>query len=57
MVKRRNSPYKSHDRSLATRVPIDCAPQMAPPMRRQPKARNKDPGQWSPSNPKGGFVI
>jgi hypothetical protein len=31
MVKRRNSPYATHDRSLPTRVPIDCTPKPAGP--------------------------
>ena len=31
MVKRRNSPYASHDRTARTRVPIDCTPCMVPP--------------------------
>jgi hypothetical protein len=32
MVKRRNSPYKSHDRGANTRVLMDCTPHAAPPM-------------------------
>jgi hypothetical protein len=55
MVKRRNSPYASHDPAAPTRVPIDCTPQTLPAMPKseaKPNARTKK--AWSPRNPNGG---
>jgi len=58
MVKRRNSPYASHDPDAPTRVPIDCTPQTVPAMpvsAAKPNARAKK--AWSPTNPVGSFLI
>jgi hypothetical protein len=53
MVKRRNSRYKAFAWGAPRRVPIDCTPQPADPM--QGRTRKRE--MWSPSNPKGAFVI
>jgi hypothetical protein len=60
MVKRRNSPYASHDPRAPTRVPIDCTPQTLPAMptpAAKPNAKAKAKKPWSPKNPKEAFVI
>jgi hypothetical protein len=60
MVKRRNSPYASHDSSAATRIPIDCTPQTLPAMAASaatPKLKVKAKKPWSPGCPGGSFVI
>jgi hypothetical protein len=58
MVKRRNSPYATHDRSARTRVPIDCTPSAIDPPARRPALRRAKPGTvWSLENPSGRFII
>jgi len=58
MVKRRNSPYASHDRSLPTRVPIDRTPTMVGPMlMTNVKRKAVNDEHWSPGNPDGRFFI
>jgi hypothetical protein len=50
MVKRRNSPYASHNRNLPIRVPIDCTPVTVGPMprrRRERQRRTVDDFGWS----------
>jgi hypothetical protein len=39
MVKRRNSPYASHDRSARIRVDMNCEPKMLDPPRLHPRQR------------------
>ncbi len=53
MVKRRNSPYASHDRNAKTRVPIDCTPQMAPiaAHRGSSQGHRKEASQTSSGSP------
>ncbi len=49
MVKRRNSPYASHNRNLPIRVPIDCTPTIlaaAPPRVRATRAKAVDDFGW-----------
>ena len=60
MVKRRNSPYASHDRTAKTNVPIYCTPCMVPAADAAVKARQHKPkpaGLWSEKNPLGGFIL
>jgi len=57
MVKRRNSPYKPFQWGAPRRVPIDCTPQLAPPMLVAPPGRTRLRRAWSKSNPGGEFVI
>ena len=57
MVKRRNSPYASHDRNARTQVPIDCTPAMLGPMPRRTTAQRAPPRFWSPDNPSGGMAL
>ena len=47
MVKRRNSPYASDDRTAKTNVPIDCTPAWCRPLMLQSKLANTNP------NPQG----
>jgi hypothetical protein len=58
MVKRRNSPFPSHDRTAAIRVPIDCTPTLLKPGRiTKPRKPKTDSDKlWSPENPSGGFI-
>jgi hypothetical protein len=60
MVKRRNSPYASHDPAAPTRVPIDTTPQPLPSKpapAATPGAKVKANKPWSPTNPNGSFFI
>ena len=60
MVKRRNSPYASHDRTAKTGVPIDCTPSMVPtdPPAGTDRPRVASPaGLWSVRNPLGRFAV
>jgi hypothetical protein len=57
MVKRRNSPYASHDRSARTRVPIDCTPSILLPMPRTVTIKVALPQLWTPTNVAGHFFI
>jgi hypothetical protein len=59
MLKRRNSPYASHDWHAPRRVPMDCTPVMLGPGRiTRPRGGEKDdPTMWSSATPTGGFVI
>ncbi len=56
MVKRRNSRYKAFDWGAPRRVPIDCTPQTAPPMRIASPGRTRKRKLWSKSNPTGHFM-
>jgi hypothetical protein len=50
MVKRRNSPYASHNRKLPIRVPIDCMPIIVSSMHRRTRKRQErtvDDFGWS----------
>jgi hypothetical protein len=55
MVKRRNSHYAPHDRTAATRIPMDCTPRTLtePPGTPMPRAARIQ--LWSPTYPQGGF--
>lgn len=49
MVKRRNSPYASHNRNLPIRVPIDCTPIIlaaTPPRVRAARAKAVEDFGW-----------
>jgi hypothetical protein len=61
MVKRRNTQYAPHDRTVRTRVRLDCSPQplAAPPGAPMPrKLRKYKPARHSsPTNSSGDFFI
>jgi len=57
MVKRRNSRYQAFQWGAPRRVPIDCTPQSAPPMRAAPPGRTRLRRAWSKGNPGGGLAI
>lgn len=57
MVKRRNSRYKVFAWAAPRRVPIDCTPAPAGPMRLAPLGRTRKKRLWSLQNPSRAFFI
>ena len=57
MVKRRNSRYKVFAWAAPRRVPIDCTPAPAGPMRLAPLGRTRKKRLWSLQNPSRAFFV